>query len=114
MELDCRSVGRFRKPKIEICAIFASFEEKDVVAGVEICKGVESGVVVVARLCIKFCVFVGVWEEGVEVCQKMAVPGRKLSVAVRRADDSRGHIPVGNTTRGEHENSIAQLSRHIG
>lgn len=48
VKLDCGSIRGLRKPEVEICAVLASFEEEDVIAGMEVCEGVEGGIVVVA------------------------------------------------------------------
>jgi hypothetical protein len=46
-EFDCGAVGRAGEPKVQVFAVFSGFEEEDVVAGVEVCECVESGIVVV-------------------------------------------------------------------
>ena len=58
-------VGSLCEPEVQICAVFARFEEEDVVAGVEVGERIECGVIVVAGFCVEFCVFEGVWQEGV-------------------------------------------------
>ena len=73
-ELDRRPVGSTRQPQVQILAAFACFEEEDVVAGVEICEAIESGVVVIGGFCIEFCVFVGVRKKRGEVIEKMSMP----------------------------------------
>jgi hypothetical protein len=46
-EFDCGPVGGTGEPKVQVFAVFSGFEEEDVVAGVEVCECVESGIVVV-------------------------------------------------------------------
>lgn len=47
VEFDRRSIGWLREPKIKVLAVFASFQEEDVVAGMEISQSIESRVIIV-------------------------------------------------------------------
>lgn len=73
IELDRRSVGSTSKPEVEILAVFTSFEEEDIVAGVEIGKAIEGRIVVVRGLRVEFRVLVGVRKEGVDVAEQVSV-----------------------------------------
>ena len=79
-----RTVWRLREPEVEILSLFARFEEEDVVAGVEVCEGVEGAVVVVAGFCVEFRVEIGVWEEVVEVLEEVSVSVSGLAWVKRR------------------------------
>lgn len=49
------------------------FEEEDVVAGVEVCEGVECGIVLAVGFRIELSIFVGVWKEGLKIVEKMSM-----------------------------------------
>lgn len=46
-EFDCWPVGCAREPQVEILAVFASFKEKNIIAGVQIGKRIQSCIVIV-------------------------------------------------------------------
>jgi hypothetical protein len=46
-ELDSRTIRCICKPEIQILSMLSCLEEEDVIAGVEVGKGIQSGIVVV-------------------------------------------------------------------
>lgn len=46
-EFDGRAIWRLGQPEIKVLTVLARFQEEDVVAGVEIGEGIQSGVVIV-------------------------------------------------------------------
>ena len=59
--------------------MLSSFEEENIVTGVEVRKCIECRIVVIGRFGVKLGVFVGVWKKKVKVVQEVSMSTR-LSV----------------------------------
>ncbi len=89
MHLHGRAIGRFADPYIEVFAL-SRFEEKDVVAVVELGEFVE---LVELGLGVELRIFATVGEEGVEVVKEMSM---SVGDSARREDEDSLLGPCGN------------------
>ena len=92
-------------------SLFARFEEEDVVAGMEVCEGVEGAVVVVAGFRVEFRVKVRVREQVVEVLEEVSVPVSGL--AWSKCEHCGCLVPEGNTARSEHQDAVAEFRGYL-